>query len=211
MKPLDKGIHLFGNKLIDFNSLGELALRFCIDLIVITIIVRLLFLYTNKDRNFIFTNFIINIAVFFMCTLLSNIKFKIGFAFGLFAVFSILRYRTEQIPIKEMTYLFIVIIIAVINSLGAKKVSYFELIFVNLVMVLCIYFLEIKLTKNLASVKHVCYEKIHLIKPENHEDLVNDLKERTGLNIKKVDIEDINFLNDTVALKIYYKKNSHKG
>lgn len=203
-----EAIELFGSKLIVFTDLGELLFRFGINLLVAFVIIRLIFSsLKNIDRKFIFTNFIINIAVFLMCILLSNIKLKIGFAFGLFAVFSILRYRTEPIPIKEMTYLFIVIVIGVINALSSKKVSYAELIFVNLSIVASIYFLETKWFNKQFLNKTIRYEKIDLIKPENYELLINDLIERTGLNIQNVDIERINFLNDTARLKIYYQEN----
>jgi hypothetical protein len=137
--------------------------------------------------------------------LLANIKLKIGFAFGLFAVFSIIRYRTEPIPIRQMTYMFTVIIVAVLNALSDETISYAELILANMVILLTIFIMEKNLLHNRDMVKVVKYEKIELIKPENYDKLIQDLKDRTGFNIIKAEIESINFLNDTSKLKIYYQ------
>ena len=201
-----ENIELFGNQIVDLVDLGELFLRFAVDLAVVFIIVRLIFYPLYKNRNYLFSYILINVSIFLVCILLSTIKLKIGFAFGLFAVFSIIRYRTEPIPIKEMTYLFVVIIIAVLNSLSVKKISYAEVLLSNAIMVFCVYALEyLKIFKGL-DVKRVRYEKIELIHPEKRDELISDLKARTGLDIKKVDIERIDFLNDTARLKVFHEK-----
>jgi hypothetical protein len=137
---------------------------------------------------------------------MGSIKLKIGFAFGLFAVFSILRYRTEQIPIREMTYMFAVIIIAVLNALSDDKISYAELFLANLSITLIIFLLEKDVLHDDDSVKLIIYEKIDLIKPENYELLIADLRERTGLFVKRAELDSINFLNDTVKLKVLFKR-----
>jgi hypothetical protein len=129
-----------------------------------------------------------------------------GFAFGLFAVFAILRYRTDPIPIKEMTYLFIVITIGVINALSGDEVSIGALLFTNTALVLLTYFLEKYWQNNLLASMNIDYEKIENVKPENHEALLADLKERTGLNIQDFQFSRMNFLRDTVRIKIYYKE-----
>jgi len=152
----------------------------------------------------LFTYILISLIVFFICFLLSNVKLQIGFALGLFAIFGILRYRTSQIPIREMTYLFLVIGISVINSLAGKKISYAELLFTNFAIIFITYGLEkLWLFKHEAS-KQITYDKIHLIKPDKHNELITDLKERTGLNIHRIEIGKINFLNDTATIIVYY-------
>jgi hypothetical protein len=196
---------LFGIQLINFNNFGLLLLKLGTDICFTFIIIRLIFYPIYKERNYLFTSFLINITVFLICFLLANIKLKIGFAFGLFAVFSIIRYRTEPIPIRQMTYMFTVIIVAVLNALSDETISYAELILANVVILLTILIMEKNLLHNRDMVKVVKYEKIELIKPENYDKLIQDLKDRTGFNIIKAEIESINFLNDTTKLKIYYQ------
>jgi hypothetical protein len=196
---------IFGVQLINFQNIGHLLLKLAIDIIFAFIILRIIFYPVYKEREYLFTAFIINITVFLICFLLGSIKLKIGFAFGLFAVFSIIRYRTEQIPIRQMTYMFTAIIVAVLNALADDGISYAELFIANLVVVLTILILEKNLLHNRDMVKIIKYEKIDLIKPENYGMLIKDLKERTGCNIQKAEIESINFLNDTSMVKIYYQ------
>lgn len=199
-----EGVKIFGNNLIVYSDLGELMLRMGINLFVIFTIVRLIFYPIYREKSHVFTYFLINMSVFLVCILLGGVKLKLGFAFGLFAVFSIIRYRTEQIPIKQMTYLFVVIIIAVINALASKNVSYAELVFTNMVIIICIYVLEKNWLHSSEISKKIKYEKIEFIKPENYDQLLEDLIDRTGLDIHKVKIDDINFLNDTAKITIYY-------
>ena len=201
-----ENISFAGSKLINFSDFGEMFIRLSFNLIVVYLIVCLIFYPKYKNRNFSFTYILINLSVFFVCMLLSGIKLKIGFAFGLFAVFSIIRYRTEQIPIKEMTYLFIIIIVAVLNAMSIKKVSYAELVFTNMLIVFIIYILEKNLIFGRDITKTIKYEKIELIKTDRHEELISDLNDRTGLNIQNVEIQDINFLNDTAMLKIFCRE-----
>lgn len=131
---------------------------------------------------------------------------QMGFALGLFAVFGILRYRTEAIPIRQMTYLFIVIGISMINALSNKSISIFELIFTNSFITLITYLIDRVWFQSLEESKNILYEKIDLIKPENQEDLIQDLKERTGLPIHSVKIVKIDFLRDTASITIFYNK-----
>jgi hypothetical protein len=196
---------IFGIQLINFQNIGHLLLKLAINIIFAFIILRIIFYPVYKEREYLFTAFIINITVFLICFLLGSIKLKIGFAFGLFAVFSIIRYRTEQIPIRQMTYMFTAIIIAVLNALADDGISYAELFIANVVVVLTILILEKNFLHNRDMVKVIKYEKIDLIKPENYSSLIKDLKERTGFDIQKAEIESINFLNDTSMIKIYYQ------
>jgi len=144
---------------------------------------------------------------------MSDVKMNMAFAFGLFAIFGILKYRTEQLPIKEMTYLFMVIAIAVLNSLAGKKISLAELMLVNGTIIAATYFLEKVFLLKHESRKSIIYEKIENVKPENHEALIADLRDRTGLEINRVQIGRIDFLRDTVKVVIYYHEsdptNSH--
>ena len=197
-------LKLFNIKLIDIGDFSALVTRFALNILVCLIIVRVLYYNATKRKDYLFTYILISTTVFLLCYLLESVKLQLGFALGLFAVFGIIRYRTTTIPIKEMTYLFIIIGLSVINALSNKKVSYAELLFTNLMIVFIVWGLErIWLLKNETS-KTIVFEKIGLIKPENYQLLLEDLKERTGLQINRAEIGKINFLRDTAEVKIYY-------
>ncbi len=189
------------------SDLINLMIRFGFNLTIAFIIIKLIY-QRNRPNNldFVFTYFMFNSLIFFFAFLLSSITINMGFAFGLFAVFAILRYRTDPIPIKEMTYLFIVITIGVINALSGAEVSYAALLFTNITLVVLTYFLERYWQKNLLLRMNIEYEKIENIKPENREILMADLKERTGLNIQSFEFRRMNFLRDTARIRIYYKE-----
>ena len=189
------------------SELIHLMIRFGFNLSIAFIIIKLIY-HRNHSSNldFVFTYFMFNSLIFFFAYLLGNITINMGFAFGLFAVFAILRYRTDPIPIKEMTYLFIVITIGVINALSGNEVPYTVLLFTNITLVVLTYFLETYWQKNLLIRMTVEYEKIENIKPENRDALLADLKERTGLNIQSLEFRRMNFLRDTARIRIYYKE-----
>ena len=187
-------------------ELMNLIIRFGFNLTIAFIIIKLIYQRNHTNNDFVFTYFMFNSLIFFFAFLLGNVTINIGFAFGLFAVFAILRYRTDPIPIKEMTYLFIVITIGVINALSGAEVSYSELLFTNMALVGLTYFLETYWRKNLLVRITIEYEKIENIKPENHDTLLADLKERTGLNIQSFEFRRMNFLRDTARIRIYYKE-----
>ena len=187
-------------------ELMNLIIRFGFNLTIAFIIIKLIYQRNHTNNDFVFTYFMFNSLIFFFAFLLGNVTINIGFAFGLFAVFAILRYRTDPIPIKEMTYLFIVITIGVINALSGAEVSYAQLLFTNVALVGLTYFLETYWRKNLLVRITIEYEKIENIKPENHDTLLADLKERTGLNIQSFEFRRMNFLRDTARIRIYYKE-----
>ena len=188
-------------------ELLNLIIRFGFNLSIAFIIIKLIYQRNHSNNlDFVFTYFMFNSLIFFFAYLLGNITINLGFAFGLFAVFAILRYRTDPIPIKEMTYLFIVITIGVINALSGNEVSYTILLFTNITLVVLTYFLETYWQKNLLIRMTVEYEKIENIKPENRDALLADLKERTGLNIQSLEFRRMNFLRDTARIRIYYKE-----
>ena len=194
-----------------FNSAGflELVIRFSMNLGVIFLLVRWLYYSVSKRKDYLFTYILISCIVFLLCFLLESVKLQIGFALGLFAIFGIIRYRTHSIPPKEMTYLFLIIGVSVINALANKKTSIAEVLFTDLVIVLVTYGLEkVWLLKSVAA-KRITYEKIDLIRPENYNLLIADLTARTGLtNIQKVEIGEINFLRDTCKIVVYFEVNS---
>jgi len=188
------------------SELLNLIIRFGFNLSIAFIIIKLIYHRNHTNNDFVFTYFMFNSLIFFFAFLLGKITINIGFAFGMFAVFAILRYRTNPIPIKEMTYLFIVITIGVINALSNSEVSYAALLFTNIALVSLTYFLETYWQKNLLARITIEYEKIENIKPENRDTLLADLKERTGLNIQSFEFRRINFLRDTARIRIYYKE-----
>jgi hypothetical protein len=203
-------MELFNIKLINFQDLGELFFRFLFNLGVVFTIIRFLYYPIRKRKDYLFTYILISTVIFLLCFLLDNVKIEIGFALGLFAIFGIIRYRTRQIPIKEMTYLFLVIGISVINALTNKKISYAELALTNLILILVSYILERLMLLRHESSKVINYEKIELIKPENREKLIADLQERTGLTINRLEIGKIDFLRDSARINIYYYESSNK-
>jgi hypothetical protein len=139
-----------------------------------------------------------------LCFTLKKYKLDIGLAIGLFAIFGIIRYRTESIPIKEMTYLFIVIGVSLMNAFVNKKMSYAEIIFANSAIVFTIGIIEKVWNLNYEVTKEIVYENIENIKPENYELLKSDIEERTGIAVNKVTVESIDFLKDTASVIIYY-------
>jgi len=188
------------------SELLHLIIRFGFNLSIAFIIIKLIYQRNHSNNlDFVFTYFMFNSLIFFFAFLLGNITINMGFAFGLFAVFAILRYRTDPIPIKEMTYLFIVITIGVINALSGAEVSYAALLFTNIALVGLTYILETYWQNNTLILRTVEYEIIENIKPENHEKLRLDLEDRIGMPIIKFEIHRINFLRDTVRISIYCK------
>jgi len=197
-----------GLEVIDFSSFLELVARFSLNFIVIMILVRWLYYSSTRRKDYLFTYILVSSVVFLLCFLLESVKLQIGFALGLFAIFGIIRYRTDVMPIKEMTYLFLIIGVSVINALADTDTSVAEMLFTNLAIVLATIGLEkIWLLKTELS-KIITYEKIDLIKPDKYEELIADLRERTGIkNIKRVEIGKIDFLRDTCTLTIYFESN----
>lgn len=190
--------------LFDSKSFNELFIRFLLNTSILFIIIRLLYYPLAKRKDYLFTYFLIGTLVFMLCFLLENVQLEIGLALGLFAIFGIIKYRTDAIPIKEMTYLFIVIGLSVINALTGNGLNLIELLFANITITLMAFSLErIWFLKNESS-KIIIYNSIELIKPENQQELLEDLKKRTGIPIIRVDIGRIDFVKKTVRIKIYY-------
>ena len=188
----------------------RLIIKGVFNLAVVLLIVRYIYYPITKNKDYLFTYLLISLTVFLLCFLLDNVKLQLGFALGLFAIFGIIRYRTDPIPIKEMTYLFLVIGISVVNALANKKISYAELVFANLLIVFVTFGMEHLWLLKHETRKNIIYEKIELIKPENKEELLADLKERTGLNIVRYEIRRIDFLKDIANIRIFYYEDDSK-
>ncbi len=189
----------------DFLSL---LMRFAIHFFFLALIIRLTYYKNTRSKDYLFTYFMTSALVFFICFTLKELDLGLGIGLGLFAIFGVLRYRIDAIPIKEMTYLFMVIGIAVINSLANQQISYAELIFANSCIVGLAALLEnIPLLRQEIQ-KTVLYEKIDLIGPEKSKELVADLQKRTGIKISRLELGQIDFLRDTVSIDLFYY--SHK-
>ncbi len=195
---------MLGIKVFDYDDSVNLLFRLGINLLVSFVLIHYIYYPKRQDKEYYFTFVVLNTLVFFVCHLLSEVKFELGFAFGIFALFSILRYRTTTLPVVEMSYLFAVIAIGLVNAMSNKKVSYFELLFTNAFITGVIYVLDVVWMSKQVAFQTVVYEKIENIKPENREQLITDLAKRTGLNITRVEVGQINFINDSARIKLFY-------
>lgn len=202
MDELDS-LELLGTPLIESHDFLTMLLRFAFSTFVMWIMIHWLYYQKSKRRDYYFTFMLISISVFFLIYLLGGVKLKIGFALGLFAIFGIIRYRTESMPVREMTYLFMIIAVSVINAL-ATTISYVELLATNAIFIVAAWFFERGFILDHMSTKLIQYDRIALITPDKREELIADLEARTGLKIKKVEIGSIDFLRDMAIVKIYY-------
>ena len=201
------GLEFLGTPLFDSKDFFKLIVKAAFNLSIILLIVRYIYYPITKNKDYLFTYLLISLTVFLLCILLDSVKIELAFALGLFAIFGIIRYRTDPIPIKEMTYLFLVIGISVINALANKKISYSELVFANLMIVAVTYGLEKIWLLRHETRKNIIYEKIDLIGPEKRQELLADLKNRTGIDVVRVEIRRVDFLKDIAYLRIFYYEN----
>jgi len=198
------GPSFMGIPLFDSDALIQLFLRFGFNMLICWIIIRYFYYRKSGRRDFIFTFTLFSVTIFLLIFLLNSVKLQIGMGLGLFAIFGIIRYRTEQVSIREMTYLFVIIGISVINGL-AMTMSYTAMLATNLLFIGTIALLESTILVKQISSKIVLYEKIDLIKPEKSAELKGDLEKRTGLTILKIEVGHIDFLRDVAFLKISYR------
>jgi hypothetical protein len=189
-----------------FELFDKLSFKFFVRLLinVISVIVLIRFVYypIYKNREFFFTFFIFNLIIFLITFLLNKVEMSMGAAFGLFAVFSMLRYRTEGISMKDMTYLFVVIAMGLITAVS--KGNWQELTFLNFIIIAITYLLESNVLIKKESSKAIQYDNLEMIKPENREALIVDLESRTGLKINRITFSKIDFLRDSVVVRIYF-------
>ena len=188
------------------SELYQLLPGFILNLIISTIIIGFIYYPDNRSKHdYIFTFYSFNILIYFVSGLLRDVQLTIGFGFGLLAVFSTLRYRTEPVRVKDMTYLFICITLPFMNTLFmATRITFTELVIINAFVVVVIFVLEKRWGVNYESAKEILYERIELVKPENYELLLTDLRQRTGLPVSRAEVVSIDFLRDTALLNIYY-------
>ena len=195
--------------LIDMADLWQLLFRFVFNFIVVGIIIHFFYYPKSKRRDYYFTFTLISISVFFLIFLLGSVKLKIGFALGIFAIFGIIRYRTESVPIREMTYLFTITALSVINALSIQ-VGLTEMLVTNAIFLLVTCLLESERWLKHTSSKLILYDRIQLITPDKREELIADLSARTGLHIQKIEIGHIDFLRDAAFIKDYYESDSRE-
>lgn len=203
----EEQFRFLGIKIINVSDFAELIIRLALNLSVTFVVVHYMYAKNSKRKDFYFSFLSVSTVVFLLSFLLNSVKLEMGFALGLFAIFGIIRYRTDAIPIKEMTYLFIVIGISVINALANKKVSYVELLATNSAIVFGLWLLEKRLMLTQEGSVKLVYEKIENIHANNEGVLLEDLRERTGIEIKRYEIIKIDFLKDVAEIVLYYNIN----
>jgi hypothetical protein len=192
--------------LFNGSTVWGVLLRFVMNLVFLIILIRLLYFRYSKKENFMFTFFLIGITVFFICSMLKDTKIQIGMGLGLFAVFSILRFRTRNFSVKDMAYTFTTIGISVINSVNMMGFPILGFIIINLLIVLSVFILEEHLKKNMFSKYSIFYDNLELLKPGNNHKLIKDIAGKTGQNIIKIRIRYIDFKRDIAQLEVYFKE-----
>ena len=181
-----------------------LIMRLAINMVFITILIRFLYYEKTKRKDYLFTYYLIGTITFFLCFGLKKLDIDTGMGLGLFAIFGIIRYRTDAIEIKEMTYLFLIIGLSVVNALASNKLSIAEMALINVFMVVLTYILEFLWLMKHETRKTIIYERIDLIVPEKEVEMKKDLEKRTGLSLNRYEIGKIDFLNDTAQVRVYY-------
>ena len=190
--------------LIDVAGFSLMIFRFVLNLVFVFILIQFFYYRKSRRLDYYFTFILISISIFFLIFLLGSVKIKVGMALGLFAIFGIIRYRTETVPVREMTYLFVIISLSVINAI-ALDLSYAEIFSTNLIYVFSVWIVESFRGLRHVSSKLILYDRVDNIHPHQRVELLEDLRKRTGLKILKVEVGAINFMQDTVMLKIYYE------
>ncbi len=202
METLDQVTNL--SQATNASNFNDFLIRLLINFVSIFIIVRAIYYPIHKNKDFLFTFFLFNSINFLICFLLSAAKLKVGFAFGLFAIFSILRYRTVTIPVREMGYFFISVTIGIINSLASNDDYWLPIILANVIIIVLTYVLDGRIKLKHENFKLVIYERIDLITPERRDEMLDDLKNRIGLNVHRVEFIKIDFLKDVAFIHAFY-------
>lgn len=191
--------------MIEAIGMEDFLLRLLLNVVTILGIVHFLYYRKSKRADYYFTYTIIALSTFMIVALLGTVKLKTGFALGLFAIFSIIRYRTESMPVREMTYLFAIVAISVVNALAGDAVGWLGLVIINVIFVVAIALAELTRKMKHLACKYVKYDRIDLILPAKREELIKDLETRLGVKVVKVDVGTVNFLKDMALLKVYYE------
>jgi hypothetical protein len=188
---------------MDPIELTKLILRFLINFAFATVVIRLVYYRRYGDRGFLFTYYLLNVITFTLCFLLRKVPAELGFALAIFAVFSILRYRTEQISSRDLTYLFIVIGLGVINAVANKSVGLDELLTVNTLIAGMTVLIEYGPFRAKGSWTLLLYDNLELLKPGRQAELLRDIGERTGLPADRVEVENLDLLRDSATLRVH--------
>jgi hypothetical protein len=197
---------LNSNSVINFTpgNISDFLFRFLVDIISITILVRLIYYPRHKNQDYVFTYFIFNCLIFIVCYLLNNAKMMFGVAFGLFAIFSIIRYRTVSIPICEMGYFFTCVTLGIINSMTNYQEHFYEILFSNFIAIGLVILLEIFFKNEQQVFRSINYDKLELLRPENRLILMEDLRKRTGLQVTDVKVDRIDLVKNICRLRVYF-------
>lgn len=201
--PLAKVIEETGFKLFS-NDAYILLVRLAVNSFILTLLIRYLYYPKTKRKDYLFTYYLIGTITFFLCFGLKKLDIDTGMGLGLFAIFGIIRYRTDAIEIKEMTYLFLIIGISVVNSLASNQISITEIAIINLSVLALTFILERLWLVKHETRKTIIYERIELITPEKEAEMKADIIKRTGIQINRFEIGKIDFLTDTAQVRIYY-------
>ena len=194
---------ILGIPVCDTQSVLQLCLQFVINLAVCFIIVRYFYYPKSRRKDFATTFVLFSTAVFLLLFFMKSVGIDVSIGLGLFMIFGIMRYRTEMVPIREMTYLFLTIATAVING-SNLMVSYAELLLANVLIIGVLAVLEGVIMRGRTASRLVCYERIELIRPERREELIADLENRLGHKVERVDVGNVDFLRDVAFIKVYY-------
>ena len=189
----------------------ELLIGFTINFLIALFIVRFIYYPVKQNKNYVFTFIAFNTVIFFVMSLLTSIELSVGAGFGLFAIFSVLRYRTNPMPARDMTYLFVLIGLPVINAGLLAGVGWSAVVIANLAIVGVLYLLEKGWGFHYEQSQRITYERVELVKRGNYNLLLEDLRQRTGLDIKRLEIGHINYLRDSTEIKIFYDDPTEDG
>lgn len=192
---------------IDAPALAEMLSRFALNIVMVWVVVQFFYYPKSKRRDYYFTFLLIAVSIFMLIYLMDGSKMKIGAALGLFAVFGIIRYRTESVPIREMTYLFFLVALSVVNGM-AQKLSIAELVAANVIFVVAVAMAESNLLAKHVACKYVKYDNIDLIRPEKRDEMIADLEKRLGVKVINVEVGSVDFLKDSALVKVFYKGNT---
>jgi hypothetical protein len=196
---------LGATELLNTEELLKLVGRLAVNLLFATLVIRGVYYRLYRNHEYVFTYYVFNIITFSVSLLLSRVPIELGFALGLFAVFGILRYRTEAIRIRDLTYLFAVIGIAMLNALVHEHISVAELLLVNTTIVGVTAILELGTANRMQRSTSAVYDNLELLRPGHEDKLVGDVAKRTGLDVVRVDVQSIDMLRDSANIRITYK------
>tara|TARA_R110001583_G_scaffold59123_2_gene176033 strand:+ start:16017 stop:16691 length:675 start_codon:yes stop_codon:yes gene_type:complete len=189
------------------GSFFDLMLRFGLNLLATIFVIIFVYFRATGKRSYVFTYILISTTIFFLCFLLGSIDLQLGFALGLFAIFGIIRYRTDTIPIREMTYLFLVITLSVINALASREVSISAILFTNFILMATTWVMETVWMKRHLARRSLIFDRMDLIHPTKKNELIENIFERTGIVVVKFKVGQIDLSKKNVRLTIFYKEN----